>query len=97
MNDRIDRLLRSAAHAGAEPLPQMPFGFDTRVLAELRSNPVDGTKSLAMFAQRVAFAALGLIALAVAATYQQLNSADITGEFENAYAIADSAMEAASD
>ena len=33
MKDQVDRLLRSAAQAGDEAPAEMPFGFDTRVVA----------------------------------------------------------------
>jgi len=34
----LARLLRSAAQAGDEPPAEMPFGFDTRVIALSRQN-----------------------------------------------------------
>ena len=36
-NDKIDRLLRSAAKTGEEHSVVMPFGFDTRVVALWRA------------------------------------------------------------
>ena len=36
-NDKIDRLLRSAAKMGEEHPAAMPFGFDTRVVALWRA------------------------------------------------------------
>ena len=62
-SDRIlDRLFRAAA--GPTPTSEMPFGFDTRVLALARESSPNGSAIIALFAQRAAMIALAIIALA---------------------------------
>ena len=52
-SDRIlDRLFRAAA--GPTPTSEMPFGFDTRVLALARESSPNGSAIIALFAQRAA-------------------------------------------
>ena len=95
----LDRLLRSAAAGGdAERDAEMPFGFDTRVLALSRQNGgrSNGAADLTRFLRRVAATAVAIFAVATAGAYQQFSAAD-DDEVEQtplaeAYAIADSAI-----
>lgn len=98
----LDRLLRSAA-AGREAQgeAEMPFGFDTRVLALSRQNGSrsNGAADLTRFVRRVAATAIAICAVATAGAYQQFNAASDDDDVEQtplaeAYAIADSAIQA---
>jgi hypothetical protein len=90
----LDRLLRAAAAAAPRVLPNdMPFGFDTRVLAswraELKSDLVDFGRLL----RRVVLLSLGVIALATAGVYHDLSQSEELGDAPgDEYAIADSAI-----
>lgn len=86
----IDRLLRSAAAAPNEPIPAMPFGFDTRVIAQWRASWPNDPAAIAALLRRVVFLALALIVLASAGAYRELYQND--EPFGDEYAIADSAI-----
>ena len=95
----LDRLLRSAAHGAADdPVIDVPFGFETRVVALARQNGgrSNGAADLVRFLRRIGATAAAIIAIASAGAYQQFNAddddADITPIAE-AYAIADSAIQ----
>jgi hypothetical protein len=90
---QLDRLLR-AARAAEQREPEMPFGFDTRVVALARSQPRDRARETLRLIRRVAFAAVALTAFAGTAAYWQMSENDEVGEpLRNAYAIADSAID----
>lgn len=76
----------------------MPFGFDTRVVAQARATQSSGATNfweLTRLIRRVGYAAVVLITCASAAAYWQLQENDDADEpLENAYAIADNAIEA---
>jgi len=87
----LDRLLRSAARAKEETPVEMPFGFDTRVIALSRKN---GNGALfGALLRRVAFVATAVIVLASAGAYFEFsrNGDVITAGSE--FAIADSAIQ----
>lgn len=86
----IDRLLRSAAAAPGEPIPTMPFGFDTRVLAQWRATWPNDSATILHLLRRVMLLALALIVLASAAAYHELHHGD--EPFGDEYAMADSAI-----
>lgn len=86
----IDRLLRSAATAPAEAIPAMPFGFDTRVLAQWRATWPNDSATVIHLLRRVMFLALALIVLASAGAYRELQQGD--EPFGDEHAIADSAI-----
>ena len=93
----LDRLLRAAAQE-TEPVLEMPFGFDTRVVAlareQRRGGETNGGRELARFLRRVALAAVFVTALASSAAYWQLSENEAASEpISNAYAIADNAIE----
>jgi hypothetical protein len=84
----LDRLFR-AAIAPAPPA-EMPFGFDTRVLALARELPPNGSALIALFARRATMIALAVIALATAAVYRASSSnSDLPAE----YAVVDNAIQ----
>jgi hypothetical protein len=85
----LQRLLRMAA---AETDVQMPFGFDTRVLAHVSGAGANGTTLVALFARRVAIIACAVIALAAAGLYGSSGS-DTSTDATNEYGIIDSAIQ----
>ena len=100
MNNRdsqLERLLRAAR--GDEGAPEMPYGFDTRVLAlarATRSERNGDARAMAWLFRRIATAAVIVAVFASAATYWQLEENDDLAEPSwNAYAIADTAINSA--
>lgn len=95
MNDqKIDRLLRSAAQAREEVAATMPFGFDTRVIAlwRARAKKPNGVTPLL---RRVALVSAAVIVISTIATVREARQNREVGEsFTNDYAIADSAIQA---
>jgi hypothetical protein len=94
MNDvDLDRLLRAASKVKNETPAEMPFGFDTRVIALSRKN---GNGALfGALLRRVALGAVAVIVLAGAGAFFEFNNNDndafaATG---NEYAIADSVIQ----
>ena len=94
-DSELNRLFRAAA-GRPEPAPEMPFGFDTRVVALFRaagSHVENG--QIAGLLRRVALFATIVLACASSAAYWQFTQNDELGEsFSNTYAIADNAIEA---
>jgi hypothetical protein len=88
----LDRLLRAAAHAKVDAPVEMPFGFDTRVVALSRRN--GNGPAFAGLLRRVAFAAAAVIVFATAGAYFEFNrSGDAFEASSNEFAIADSAIQ----
>jgi len=89
----IDRLLRSAAQAVDEAPPEMPFGFDTRVVARwhaLAAKP-NGVASLL---RRVALLSAAVIAFSTLAAVREIKqSREQYNDFTNEFAIADTAIQ----
>lgn len=93
---QLDRLLRAAAVGGGASPDEMPFGFDTRVLAGGRSDLRSDLVDLGRLFRRVILISLGVIALASAGFYHELSLSDTFGEsLGDEYAIADSAISSA--
>ncbi|HEY3662326.1 MAG TPA: hypothetical protein VGL24_04160 [Chthoniobacterales bacterium] len=94
MNDsRIDRLLRAAAAENESAAPnEMPFGFDTRVLAGWRSDQNHRLVDVGLLLRRVVLISLAVIALATAGVVNELRQGDDPGEGFDQYAIADNAI-----
>src|SRR5437868_15296654 len=86
----LQRLFR--ATAAMEAPPEMPFGFDTRVLALTREVVPNGSLIVALFARRATGIALAVIGLAVAGLYGTSVS-ETNSEMTNEYGIADSAIQ----
>ncbi|MGH8094986.1 MAG: hypothetical protein ACREIF_16185 [Chthoniobacterales bacterium] len=93
---QLDRLLRSAA-AGGKTLPnEMPFGFDTRVVAIWRAEMKPELVDIGRLLRRVVLISLGVIALASAGVYHELSLSDPSRALlGDEYAIADSAISSA--
>ncbi len=90
----IDRLLRSAAKTGDETPAEMPFGFDTRVVA-LWSRAL-GVKpnGIASLLRRVALLSAAVIAISTLAAVRELKqSREQSNDFTNEFAIADTAIQ----
>jgi hypothetical protein len=90
---QIDRLLRSAAQASGEAPAEMPFGFDTRVVALWRAS---GTKpnGVASLLRRVALLSAAVIAISTLAALREIKqSREQYTDFTNEFAIADTAIQ----
>lgn len=96
-DSNLDRLLRSAARS-EEPATAAPFGFDTRVVALMRAARGEGSSVLQEFARvvhRIAVVAVVVTAFAGVGAYWQLaENEDEAEPLTNAYAIADTAIDA---
>ena len=95
MKDQVDRLLRSAARAGDEAPAEMPFGFDTRVVA-LWSHSRGATKpnGVASLLRRVALLSSAVIVVSTLAAVLELKqSQEQFNDFTNEFAIADTAIQ----
>jgi len=89
---QVDRLLRSAAQAGKETPAEMPFGFDTRVVALWRGLGVQ-PNSIAPLLRRVALLSAAVIAVSTLAAVRELKqSREQYNDFTNEVAIADTAI-----
>jgi hypothetical protein len=97
MNDldqKIDRLLRSAAQAREEVPATMPFGFDTRVAALWRAQEETTAIGLTHLIRAVTLIAAVVIAVAAAGTYREAAATREADEpFANEYVIADSTIQ----
>lgn len=95
----LDRLLRAAAQGAADdPVIDVPFGFETRVIALARRNGgrSNGAADLIRFVRRIGATAVAIIAVASAGAYQQFNADDDDTDMTpiaEAYAMADSAIQ----
>jgi hypothetical protein len=89
----FDRLLRSAAQAVDENPAEMPFGFDTRVVALWRAwaPKPNGVTSLL---RRVALLSAAVIAISTLAAVREIKqSQERYNDFANEFAIADTAIQ----
>jgi hypothetical protein len=92
-DDKIDRLLRSAAQASDDAPAEMPFGFDTRVIARWRASAAkpNGVTSLV---RRVALLSTAVIVISTIAAVRELKeSRKQFNDLANEYAIADTAIQ----
>lgn len=85
-DDPLSRLLSAAAKAEQPAEEPIPFGFETRVLAQWRKRPEDST--LRIFRGALAFGCAAAV-ISLALSYQTLNSSPSTE-----LAIANNAIEA---
>lgn len=95
-DQKLARLLQIAAAAPPEPVPEMPLGFDSRVLAHVRERR-RGTEhwQVVRFIRRVALGAVVVLAFASSAAYWQMHENEELAEpLSNAYAIADTVIDA---
>lgn len=92
-NSDLERLLRAAAETKRDWPNEMPFGFDTRVLAGWRSGGDGDFMRVGRLLRRVVLLSLAVIALASAGLYDELRQSEDLGDlFFDQYAIADSAI-----
>lgn len=92
-NEQIDRLLRSAAQADEDAPAEMPFGFDTRVVAQWRAG-APTSNGVMQLLRRVAVLSLAVIIVSTIATVREANqSREIRESLTNEFAIADSAIQ----
>lgn len=91
----LDRLLRAAARVEDAAPDEMPFGFDTRVVARWRGQSTSGDfGDAARWFRRIGAVAVLVTAVAAIGAYSQLDDEDDPGSpLTNAYAIADTAIE----
>ena len=85
----LDRLLHSAAQIKDDAPAEMPFGFDTRVVALSRRN--GNGPAVAGLLRRVALVAAAVIVLATAGAYLEFNRNGDAIVVGNEFSIADSA------
>lgn len=92
MDHNLHRLLRSAARAPDVAPAEMPFGFDTRVIALSRRN--GNVAAFGALLRRVALAAAAVVVLASAGAYFEFDrNTDAMLASGNEFAIADSAIQ----
>jgi hypothetical protein len=90
----LDRLLKSAAQAGESESIEMPFGFDTRVVALWRAHGNGAARGLSALLRRVALVATAVIIVASAGVYHQINqNRELSEPSANEFAIADSVIQ----
>lgn len=90
----LKRLLRAAARADVDLAPEMPFGFDTRVLALARGNGLTNGNGLSRLLRRVAVAAAAVIVVSSAAVVREFaHASEFDEPMTNEYAIADSTIQ----
>lgn len=98
LDPELNRLLANAAQAADDASIEMPFGFDTRIVALAKQKrSIEGRESrqLNTFLRRMALAAVVVTAFASSAAYWQMTeNEDVTEPLSNAYAIADTVIDA---
>ena len=92
----LNRLFRSAAHASEPAAGEVPYGFETRVVALWRSGKNGGLDfaELSRFLRRTGLIASVVLVLAGAAAYRQYrDETKFAALATNEYVIADSAIQ----
>ena len=93
MRNKIDRLLRSAAQVNEQTAAEMPYGFETRVVALWRAG-LPGGNGVIQLLRRVAVLSAVLIVVSTIAAIREANQSREIGEsISNEFAIADSAIQ----
>lgn len=88
----LERLFRSAAQTNDDAPAEMPFGFDTRVVALSRKN--GNGAAFGALLRRITLVAAAVIVLAGGGAYLEFNSNDDSIlNAGNEYAIADSVIQ----
>ena len=97
-DSELNRLLRAAAHSSESEPIDMPFGFDTRVVARwraLRSASASASGEFARMFKLVGAMSILVTIFAGAGAWWQFRQNNELGEpLTNAYAIADTAIDA---
>jgi acid phosphatase family membrane protein YuiD len=91
--EKIDRLLRSAAEARKEETVSMPFGFDTRVVALWRAGAAKSNGVMSLLRRVALVSAVIIVASTIAAVREIGQNREIGESLTNEYAIADSAIQ----
>jgi hypothetical protein len=93
--NQLERLFRSAAQAAESAPTEVPFGFDTRIVAGWRSGGVASDfAELSQFLRRAGVIACAVLVIAGAAAYRQYrDEARFASLPTNEYAIADAAIQ----
>ena len=93
-DQKIDRLLRSAAETPEDLPTAMPFGFDTRVVALWRAISIKAN-GLTPLLRRVALLSAAVIVISTVAAVREArqNREQLGDSFSNEFAIADSAIQ----
>jgi acid phosphatase family membrane protein YuiD len=91
--EKIDRLLRSAAEAREEETVSMPFGFNTRVVALWRSGAVTPNGVISLLRHVALVSVVIIVVSTIAAVREAGQSREIGESLINEYAIADSAIQ----
>ena len=92
-DEKIDRLLRSAAQVREQQQAAMPFAFDTRLVALWRA-AAPQTNGVTSLIRRVALLSVAVIVIStIAAVREAGQSREIGESFTNEFAIADSAIQ----
>jgi acid phosphatase family membrane protein YuiD len=90
---KIDRLLRSAAQTRDEVPADMPFGFDTRVVALWRGLAAK-PNGIASLLRRVALLSALVIAISTLAAVREIKqNREQLNDLTNEFAIADTAIQ----
>jgi hypothetical protein len=90
----LDRLLRAASQTKDDAPADMPFGFDTRVVALALSRRNGNGAAFGALLRRVALAAAAVIVLATAGAWLEANQdGDEIVAAGDEFAIADSAIQ----
>jgi hypothetical protein len=90
----LTRLLKLAATAKTDVATEVPFAFETRIVARWREMNRTDHGDLVRFIRRVALTAITITILGGVATYRQINEDDEAGEpLTNDYALVDSAIQ----
>ena len=94
-DEKLNRLLRSAAQAPEDVPTSAPFGFDTRVVTLWRAGGKSSNgNGLSHLLQRVAILASAVIVIATAAAFREFKKQDNLNEpSANEFAIADSVIQ----
>ena len=92
-NDKIDRLLRSAAQRGERHPGAMPYGFDTRVVALWRGALPTGNGTMQLLRRVAALSAAVIVVSTIGAVREANQSREIRESLTNEFAIADSAIQ----
>ena len=90
----LERLLRAAASQGEPASPEMPFGFDTRVVAQWHAQSETTSLGVRQLLRRVALTSAAIIVLGSAGAYIQTErNAEDEEPFTNEFAIADATIQ----
>ena len=92
-NENIDRVLRSAAQANEERPAEMPFGFDTRVVALWRAGTPKANGVVQLLRRVFVLSTAVIVISTIAAVREAKQSREIRESLTNEFAIADSAIQ----